>query len=131
MTLASTQSISIYLVITIIHLLYLLYWERGSQMKFKIIKVSFWKCVAVLASAKIQYIKKNINVNSNLSTFHILKIVLLRSWIRKILPFLNREKKYAQKCADVSDLVISMDVFLQISHKNEPNSILTTFNDNV
>ena len=40
-----------------------------------------------------------------------------------------REKKYAQKSAEVSDLVISRDASLKISNKNEPNTILTKFHD--
>ena len=101
-------------------------------------KVSFWKCVAVLAFAKRQHVKKNNDVGSTLSTVDILKwitfqgIVLLQSWINIKFPFywkrFGERKNMLKKNADVSDLVISRDVsLLKISNKNEPNSILTKF----
>ena len=40
-------------------------------------------------------------------------------------------KKYAQKKANVSDLVISRDFSLKISNKNEHNSILTKFHESL
>ena len=39
------------------------------------------------------------------------------------------EKKYSQKSADVSVLVISRDIFFKISSKNELKNILTKFHD--
>ena len=61
MTLAPTQSTLIYLVTPII--------------KFKIFKMSFWKCIIVLSFAKTQHLKKN-DLSSNRSTLHILKFSL-------------------------------------------------------
>ena len=69
-------------------------------MKFKIIKVSFWKYVYILAFAKTQ--------------------PFVGVW---------REKQYSQESDDISDLVISKDVSLKIFNKKEPKSVLTKFHD--
>ena len=100
----------------------------GSLMKFKMFKVSFWKCIIILAFVKMQHVKKN-DVSSNHSTPYILKnrtfhgIVYLLSWIS--MKF-GEKKRNAQK---VMMSVIFKDVTLNIFSKNEPNSIQKKFHD--
>ena len=80
----------------------------------------------------MQHFKKNNDVISNHSTLHILKnrkfsrhgsfaklISIKFPFHRYILTVEVWRKKYAQKGADVSDLVISRDVSLKTFNKNE------------